>query len=624
MSGAPLVNPERARAIRRDKIARWNPVGMFLSPVFLRDMRSAGRAWTTYFFRAGVGFMLLLVVVLSYIGARDQASYMGPAARLQALQSLAPTIGFAIIWFQFVALMLLAPVLSASCICDERRARTIPALMTTPMTSAEIIYGNLASKSFQLLILVLITFPMLLAIRVYGGLPVTFLGAGLAITLSATVMAISISLLCSVLVKRPTMAISAAFSAIVFVLFAPIVVQMLWAARVGVPPTPGLALFGTSAVFSLAYVSIELIGGTMGMVPVPYEDVWHFNVGWNLSIALTSSILATFALRRLMRREGGAEVALTRKERKKLAKAARKKGDADAMAAAAPGELVVAGSSRTVSDRPVLWRELRQKFFDKRWKLIVATVGVVLLFVYLYLDVGLEEEALHAIVSVIGILIIVFQAATTTTGGVTSEREARTWEALCSTRLRPGEILFAKYVGAVRKQLFVPIILWAHVTISVIAGAIAPIMLIHMVPIVLGPILFLSGTGILFSLIVRKSSVATVLNVLLAATVWLGVLIVWGIVGSILVRITGGDNLAELGLEVLVFPNPVGMFVFSLMEAQSHAQWGVDEYNMPANEFTPLAFTVIVTFVYAAEAFVGLLAVRLAVALFPRFGGRSS
>src|SRR5439155_24220197 len=114
------------------------------------------------------------------------------------------------------------------------------------------------------------------------------------------------------------------------------------------------------------------------------------------------------------------------------------------------------------SARPVLWRELRQAAFRSRAQLIYTSVIFGAILGVLYWKVGLAEYGLHGSVAIIAVLASLCIAAVSTTAGVSGEREGRTWEALLTTPMSAWQIVAGKFMGAVRRQWFVPALVGVH------------------------------------------------------------------------------------------------------------------------------------------------------------------
>jgi ABC-type transport system involved in multi-copper enzyme maturation permease subunit len=111
---------------------------------------------------------------------------------------------------------------------------------------------------------------------------------------------------------------------------------------------------------------------------------------------------------------------------------------------------VVEGYSRTVGDNPVLWREVQQRFTRGQWALPVA-LGVcccALLFLYWMSSM---KEGLQIGVAMFGAVILLLLAALQTPGAISAEREGRTLDVLLTTPLSARAILWGKLLGSAKR-----------------------------------------------------------------------------------------------------------------------------------------------------------------------------
>ena len=167
-------------------LANLNLGALFFGPVFQKDVRVAGRRKGTYWIRALYTLMLgfiLSIVFMSYTSR--SAMYSGPAARLQQMQTLAPTIAITTIWTQFILLAFISPILTAGSICALVSGVVMSADIVRARFSSQIVFGKLSSGLVQLTILTLISTPILLSVRIFGGLDTQIvLAATLALALA--------------------------------------------------------------------------------------------------------------------------------------------------------------------------------------------------------------------------------------------------------------------------------------------------------------------------------------------------------------------------------------------------------------------------------------------------------
>jgi ABC-type transport system involved in multi-copper enzyme maturation permease subunit len=201
------------------------------------------------------------------------------------------------------------------------------ALMTTPLNAAQIVFGKLTSRLVMLAILALLVAPLLLAIRVFGGLDGRVVIATTAISLSTAFLGAALGLMYSTWHKR-------ASNAAVFGLLTLVLLQAAPSAIEGViyyvvnsrdvvtagrrpeykyhqdvlatcaPAT--MAMISERAVMGGDLPEMELtwlphrqeqIGATSR--PVPFvAPTWALNTGYNILVGLLVTLYSTVVLRR--------------------------------------------------------------------------------------------------------------------------------------------------------------------------------------------------------------------------------------------------------------------------------------------------------------------------------------
>lgn len=622
----PAERPAPLRARLRSALRAATGIGpraLLFGPIFQKEVRVGGRRWFTYIARALYPLVLLAVASIAYYGLTAEVEDRGEgggAQRLEALQRFAPILAVAVGWCQLAALLFIAPLLTAPAICEERRALTLPALMTTPLSSAQIIFGKLSSRVVQLVILALIATPLLLAIRIFGGLDAEIIVATTAITLSAATLAASLGLMYSVWHRRAaTAAIFAMLSMGVFVLVV-VVIFLVTALRTNLPPQGWV--FGVSAPMSMVALTMAIVSPWPGLDTGSFiTQVWVSNTLINLALSVLICAYATFALRRSIRAELAG--ALTERE---VRRARPKRGAAPADAANEQDKAAqkgAAGAARLVGDRPVLWREVRQSTLGSRRRLIILTATVALGLGWLYARVGMHDEITHGAVAIIGMLVVCLSAALAATSSVAAERESRTWDVLMTTPLRPGQILGGKYLGALRRQWVAPAWMGGHFLFAVLMGAVHPAYLLHLGLVVAGWSLFLTGTGLLFGSLLRRSTAAAVCNLALA----LGLCAVTPIAISIAEEtLRPFRDLFNDLFDLAMWINPIAMPMVALQPATERAGGAAASlsYSMPQSHVPFWTYTTRLAAASGLGVLLGLGSLLLSIALFPRISSRAS
>jgi ABC-type transport system involved in multi-copper enzyme maturation permease subunit len=176
-------------------------------PIFTKELRLASRRHRSYWMRIVFVFLLTALLISiwhNFIGM--QTSGLKALSRM-AMAGQAVTIS--VIWFEFVVFQIVVGVILSSCISDEIHCRSLGVLMTTPVTSVQIVVGKLLSHLCQIGLLLGITLPVLAMIRVFGGVPWHYLVVSLTLVFCRCLFVGSLSLLFSIYTRRAYVAILA-------------------------------------------------------------------------------------------------------------------------------------------------------------------------------------------------------------------------------------------------------------------------------------------------------------------------------------------------------------------------------------------------------------------------------
>ena len=212
-----------------------HPIDWALGPVFTKELRVISRRRRHYVLRFSYLAALLLFVVIFWLAA--DVSLTGPsisgatgpdqdqvrANQFNQMSEAGKKIVAGIIWFQFIAMQVLALVLNSGAILDEARRRTLSVLLSSPITPTRIVAGKLAGSLLQLLILLLISLPLLAMVRVLGGVDWMFLIATLCVTVTGTFIMGALSLRFSVTSREPLGAMAKALFWYAILFLAPVI-----------------------------------------------------------------------------------------------------------------------------------------------------------------------------------------------------------------------------------------------------------------------------------------------------------------------------------------------------------------------------------------------------------------
>jgi len=114
---------------------------------------------------------------------------------------------------------------------------------------------------------------------------------------------------------------------------------------------------------------------------------------------------------------------------------------------------------------------------------------------------------------------------------ITQEKEANSWEILLTTPLTGGQIIWGKFFGVLKRWWPTSLLFFGHGLIFYLFGFIHPLYLLLLVPMLIGPIFFIIGTGIYISLKVRHTTTAVLLNLAMISFVWFGIPLLGALIG---------------------------------------------------------------------------------------------
>jgi ABC-type transport system involved in multi-copper enzyme maturation permease subunit len=652
-------------------------MGRVPGPVFQKEVWTINKRLSTSWLRLAYGGTLLGIIALTFISIYFSANSArftpqgvgtpGVAATLQQYQAMAPTVTVTIAWTQFVLLSMVACALGAPAIADERRAGTLGTLLSTPVTAWQIILGKLLSRMLELSILLLISAPLLLAIRAFGGVPGWFILAVYALTFATALLGAQLAIFLSIKSKRAASAFMSAISlqgallvGVPLVMFITLMMSMGLMGGAGGPPPWVQWIFVPSSPGVMLFLSIELLSPD-----APFSNwgsrTWVPCVLSLLGMWALLFLASTVRLRSVMMADAGGGTAKPAKLPKpaKTTAAAPAPGTSPAPAPAlttqdaaeAPqskskrrASRVRAGSSRVVGDPAVLWRErelqlLKAGKWTRRFVLPILFLAVVALY-------WLSEmhQALAIGLAGVGLFALLINAAGVNASSIAGEREGRTLDVLLCSPLSSSDLVRQKFLGGFVRLWPIWALTLAHLLafnlsypISLILrqvdllipppirqawfrdpfwfGADASVWTIPMfLAATVPPIAMLCASGVFFSTITRKTTRASVFNVLLALGLWVALPALMGIMTSII-----GES--DLLLRAVFWPHPFVTAFVPLAELFSdHGEFdGVldAEFNMPDSNglsFFEMWLTLALIgalYIGAAALFLRLAAARL-------------
>jgi ABC-type transport system involved in multi-copper enzyme maturation permease subunit len=181
------------------------------NPIAVRVVSGASRRTRHLHLRAGyLGLMAtILTLALLFTGSEGMRGLAARGAQAFTLVS----------YGQVLAICLLTPVFMAGAIAHESSPRTWEIMLTTPLSSAQIVLGNLLGRLFFVVALLLSTFPLFAVTQLFGGVSGGSIMGSYAIAASTAVLVGSIAIMLCVTRVGGQRAVFAFYVSVVAYLF---------------------------------------------------------------------------------------------------------------------------------------------------------------------------------------------------------------------------------------------------------------------------------------------------------------------------------------------------------------------------------------------------------------------
>lgn len=521
-------------------------------PIFDKELRTSSRRRRNYVLRFVYLAFLTFFITIVWL---DDVHYSGSAVyRVSRMAKTGQLIIVCIAWLQFCMTQLAAVIMLSTSISDEIYNRTLGLLMTTPINSFQIVMGKLLSKLLQLILLLLISLPLLAIVRVLGGVPWGYVISSLCITLTTIIFVGSISLFFSIFSRRPYKVIIITFL-LIGILFAllPLLMVMLWHTMEWHTIISENTLFAIISAFdpyfTMFFNTIKMIEpGGAGSIP---SISWPLNCGIMLALSAMILFISMIRVRKVALRQVTGQLGVSRRKRRSV----------ENTEVTSNHPLRRLSGIRRVKGPPVLWKELRFPLLGQRkiaTSIIVGLGLIVLAGTYFLCGIEgvLDEEDLHKFYAFIALVLGLLSTVVLSATCITSEKESRSWPILLATTLDDRAILFGKWGGILRRCLPAWIFLFGHVTIFCLAGIIHPIALFQIGLVCVWSLVFLSGSGLYFSTLFKRTTPAVTMNFALAIVLWVILPILMGMMGEFF---HGSRHMAETYLDTNPFVQTIAV-----------------------------------------------------------------
>ncbi len=135
-----------------------------------------------------LGVLMVLVVI----------SLLGPGGSMKDLAQRGASAFTLISYGQVAAICLLTPIFMGGAIAQESNRKTWEILLTTPLTSLQIILGNVCGRLFFVMVLLVAIFPLFIVTQIFGGVRGESVVASLQISFVVALVMGSIAIALSV------------------------------------------------------------------------------------------------------------------------------------------------------------------------------------------------------------------------------------------------------------------------------------------------------------------------------------------------------------------------------------------------------------------------------------------
>jgi ABC-type transport system involved in multi-copper enzyme maturation permease subunit len=389
---------------------------------------------------------------------------------------------FAVIMaMQGLAVLTLTPALVAGTIAEEKQRRGFDLVLTTTLSSIEIVLGKLLARMCQLVVLLSLTVPVFCLLSLYGGVDVGLVVLGYLVTLTTGFLLASIAIAVSTLSTSPLQAVTATY-----------LVEFAWLLLPSLPNPFGPVVGPGPPAFSSwngkwLVVVVQWVGMTNpfyvagGMVRlIPRELI----VGVLKTIALQFGVAALLVL--------GSAVVF-----RPLALQTGSSGSRFKLLSFVMSRRTFR-PRRACGDRPMLWKEchVARTTVLTRFITVIAVLGIAIpmsletwrVSLAAFRELGSAGYGVDAVNRcrnelngflrpVIAVLYIAMTLAVAARSALNfkGEFEKETWKSLIATPLDAAEIISGKILGSLWGIRWLGSIYLAFVAIGVAAGAVHPL-----------------------------------------------------------------------------------------------------------------------------------------------------
>jgi ABC-type transport system involved in multi-copper enzyme maturation permease subunit len=455
--------------------------------VFFYDLLRTTRRGRVALFRTLYALALLAALYSVYARwfSRDKAAM--DALPPSAMARFAEEFVGLFLYIQMGAVVLLTPAYTAGAIAEERQRGTLEMLLTTHLTSTQIVVGKFAARLAHLLGILLTGLPILALLPLWGGVAPALILSGFAVTGLSALSLAALSIWLSVYARTVRGAIAGTYVYTVVICVCP--------------------FFACLNVFFLLMSEFQ------------HANLLDFATG--IGVSAGSHLFVTFMLL----------VAAVRGLRKP-------RGPAIDRRAVPTVEAGDRGRRETwphrkrffgpppVGDRPLLWKELHfggsdeARIVGRVLQVFGFIFGMVVTSIFLIAALSTEDDydrgELNVLIRVMTVLVLLTATIGTlmqATASVGREREEGTLDMLLTLPDGRDELLGAKWLGSALCGRWLLLGLFLFLVFGVLAGGLHPLALLAIVLAAVIHLAFAASLGIFLSVATRSTGRAAMLAV---------------------------------------------------------------------------------------------------------------
>jgi ABC-type transport system involved in multi-copper enzyme maturation permease subunit len=411
------------------------------NPIGLRVVRNGSRRNRQLLIRGaflGVLILLMLSMLLFTVSSGSLS--------LRSLASSGATIFTWVSVLEVLLICLITPIFMAGAIAHESNPRTWDILLTTPLSSLQIVLGNLFGRWFLVFALLISSLPLFMILRFFGGVPGESIFGAFAIAASTSLLVAAIAVTMSVTRVGGKRSVFAFYCGIVVALFLTYAID-----RQMRLPVPGTVDSNWTTIMTPLnpFLALEVLLASKSYVPHDQLDsTWLTRVWlaqpvvtfvWLCITTSTLLVVISTVCVRVFARNGGTESALRR------------------LVGLTPSG-ALERQPRPVGHNAVAWRESHRgaggwSGIIARWSFVAMTMLATIVILWLHHAGSMTLAGLRDSIGflVLGeVCLVTLIAINLSATAVSKEREDGSLDIILTTPIQPGAYLAGKHRGVVR------------------------------------------------------------------------------------------------------------------------------------------------------------------------------